>query len=369
MTARPITIRHAWLQKHPSPAASSGEFHWYPREGDRDLRASCVERVRGVDPPAVLWELAPGRVVWARPFAAIAPTDGRRYVGLVLTIVECDGASPADLLDELTAPAAMPWTTEQVAKRQVSRRERVASIALRGFASLDIALEQPAILDASDTDRWSRTADVAAVARALLTGGVARVGEPAHLELAGWIASIERCMPDAVVACTRRGTWTAGDVASRGADRVAEIIAAAWGDPTSTAARAWRLLVELSEAREQTVDEVATELATVHDAARATLTDEERTALPGKRELVDVLHAWGRGQLDRCPTAGTLPTRLADAVALRILAHLVDGRDARAVIAEARWYALLPAARRTTLLDTIASRAVSLRALVEVGHA
>ena len=34
--------RHAWLQKHPSPLTSGGEFHWFPEgraAGDRELRA------------------------------------------------------------------------------------------------------------------------------------------------------------------------------------------------------------------------------------------------------------------------------------------------------------------------------------------
>ncbi|MEO8701764.1 MAG: hypothetical protein ABI867_17085 [Kofleriaceae bacterium] len=361
-----IAIRHAWLQKHPSPAATSGEFHWYPREGDRELRASCVERLRGVDPPAVLWELAPGRVVWARPFAAIAPTDARRYVGLVLTIVEQAGVSAADLLDKLVAPPASPWAAPQ----PPTQRERVASVSLRGFASLDIALEPEEIDDlaivAGDTDRWSREVDVAGVARALMAGGTARVGDPAHMGLATWIASIERWMPEAVTAKPRRGAWIAGE-ATRTPDRVAELIAGAWRDRTSSEARAWRVLVDLAEARGSTVDAVAGELDTL-DATDA-LTEEERTMLPPGRAFVDVLHAWGRGQLDRCPTAGTLATRLADAVAMRILAQLVDGSDARAAVAEARWYALLPAARRKTLLETVASRALSLRAFVEVDHA
>jgi hypothetical protein len=59
--------------------------------------------------------------------------------------------------------------------------------------------------------------------------------------------------------------------------------------------------------------------------------------------------------------------RLADAVALRVLARLVDGSDERVAVAEARWHALLPAARRQTLLDTVAHRAVSLRPLVSHG--
>ena len=372
-----ITIRHAWLQKHPSPVASGGEFHWYPREGDRELRASCVERLRGVDPPAVLWELARGRVVWAQPFAAIAPHDGRRYVGLVLSILEAQGASPAELLAELVAPPAAPLTADAAPPKRSSIRtvsgEPTMSVALRGFSSLDIEL------DADDdelvehvrrppVEPSAHDADVVGVARSLLSGGVARLGDPSDPELAVWAASLERWMPDAICERTRRGAWSPTQQV-KAADRVAELVAEAWRTPTSNAARAWRLLVELAEAREQTVDEVEAELAAIERVPLGALSDEERDALAGKREFVDALHAWGRGVLDQCPTAGTLTTRLADAVALRVLAQLVDGRDAHDAIAEARWYALLPAARRRTLLDAVAERAVSLRGLVEVKHA
>jgi hypothetical protein len=375
-----VAIRHAWLQKHPSPVASAGEFHWYPHEGDRELRGSCVERMRGIDPPAVLWELTRGRVVWAQPFAAIAPHDGRRYVGLVLTIVERQGASPAELLDALVAPGAGPFV--DASSQPAARR---ASIALAGYSSLDITLD-PKPDEA--VEARAGDVDVAGVARALLSGGTARVADPGDPALAAWIGTIERWMPEAVVASPRRGVWTrdesidarrppppelagsanrAGSTSS--ADRVAELVAGAWRAPTSSAARAWRLLAELAETRGQTVDEVERELAGLEQVPLGVLSDEERAVLPGKSSLVDALHAWGRGQLDQCPTAGTLTARLADAVALRVLARLVDGRDARAVIAEARWYALLPAARRATLLEAVADRAVSLRGLVEVTHA
>ena len=327
-----IAVRHAWLQKHPSPAASGGEFHWYPHDGDRELRAACVERLRGVDPPAVLWEFAPGRVVWARSFAATAPSDDRRYVGLVLTIAERDAALPADLLAELASPPAAPWT----AASPIEARRR-----------------------------GSLAGEPRAVVRALLSGGTARVDDPIDPELAPWIGSIERCMPASVTARTRRGAWIADDRAADAPDRVAQLAVAAWRDPASTAARAWRLLGELGDARGQSVDDV---VSASDASAPDALSAAERAALPGIRRLVDVLHAWGRGRLDRCATPSTL-TRLADAVALHVLARLAAGRDARPAIAEVRWYALLPTDRRIALLEAVAARAASLRSLLEVDHA
>lgn len=368
-TSGSVTIRHAWLQKHASPAARGGEFHWYPLDGDRDLRAACVERMRGVDPPAVLWELAPGRVVWTQLFAATAPSDGRRYIGLVLSVIERRDARPAELLEAASVPRAAPW------EREVAVVEpRHASVPLRSFGTLDIELDAaPPFVAPSGHE-----VDVAAVARALLGGGTARVGDPTAAELPACIASVERWLPASVTRAVRRGAWLAGQVPAK-PDRVGELIANAWRDPRSSAARAWRVLVELAETRNQTIDEVAGALELLA-AAPVALEPEETARLTGPRTLVDVLHAWGRGRFDQCPTAGSLVARLADAVALRVLAWLVDNGDPRAVIAEVRWHALLPEARRARLLDEIASRAGSLRALVataplgplattEVGHA
>src|SRR4051794_4835824 len=168
--------RHAWLQKHPSPLTSAGEFHWYPeagRPGARELRAGLVERVRGIEPPAVLWQLERGRIAWAQVFAATAPVDGRRYVGLVLSVVE--GNLPAcDLLAALAPPPAAPWS------------EGLAT-ASRG--------REPAVQELAAVRREAR-GDVAGVARALLSGGPARFDDPESPGLPAWIASIERILPE-----------------------------------------------------------------------------------------------------------------------------------------------------------------------------
>jgi hypothetical protein len=129
------------------------------------------------------------------------------------------------------------------------------------------------------------------------------------------------------------------------------------------------LLCELAAAQERTVDALAAELAAAAPPAAAALTDAERAVLGEARDFAGVLHAWGRGRLDGVASAATLPARLAEALALRVLACLMTDRDPRGPIAEARWHALLPAARRAVLLDTVVRRAASLRTLVEVPHA
>ena len=339
--------RHAWLQKHPSPLATGGEFHWYPDAGDRELRGGFVERVRGIEPPAVLWQLERGRVAWGQVFSAIAPLDGRRYVGLVLSVVEGDGPVAA-LLATLAPPPATPWSDVAASPTECRGREL-------------------AIQDVTAARREVR-GDVAGVARALLSGGAARVDDPTSPALPAWIASIERVVPEPG-AEPRRGVWCASGASglSHRADRVAELAAAAWREPASRAARAWTLLRELAVARGESLDQVGVALEAID--AGAVLTPAERAQLPAGGKVVDVLHAWGRGRLDGSPAAATLATRLADLVALRALTRLAAGDDARGAIAEARWYALLSADRRDALLAAVARRTATLRAVVEGHHA
>jgi hypothetical protein len=390
--------RHAWLQKHPSPQATRGEFHWYPEALDaghrehRELRAGFVERVRGVEPPAVLWRLEPGRVAWGQVFAAIAPLDGRRYIGLVLSVVE-DDRPEADLLAMLLPPPAAPWTHESIGSGL--RRASVASgdegarpaaagpvaskRGLRTASKRSAAAASPAAAAAPGRELGALAAlpgathgDVAGVVRALLTGGASKVEDPTSPDLPRWIASIERILPESAPK-PRCGVWTAvggpsADNSADGAgDRVAALAAAAWREPGSRAAQAWTLLCELAAVRRESVDQVGASLTSL-DAARV-LTAAERADLAGCDRVVDVLQAWGRGRLDRSATAGTLTARLAELVALRVLERLAAGDDAHGAIAEARWYALLPAPRRTALLAAVAQRTASLRALVEAHHA
>src|SRR5438045_1251908 len=104
-------VRHEWLQKHATPSSASGDFHWHPAAVDGDLRAEIAERARGC---AAWARLAPGRVVWATGFDEIAPADGRRYPGLVVTVIESIDAiaSAAALLAAVPAIASRPWAGE-----------------------------------------------------------------------------------------------------------------------------------------------------------------------------------------------------------------------------------------------------------------
>ncbi|MEP6862356.1 MAG: hypothetical protein ABJE66_17150 [Deltaproteobacteria bacterium] len=284
--------RYAWLQKHPTPVAHAGEFHWYPSEGDRELRASFAERLPSASGGA-LWQLSSDEVAWALPFVAVA-ADGRRYTGLALAVAES--------LAQLVPALAAPWTE----------------------ATTEPVPATPPALP-----------DLAGVARALLDGGSAAVGDPTHLGLPRAIAQVERLMP---ARGARRGTFTAG-IAKRGADRAAELAVHAVTEPGSRAARGWQLACELASA-ERTIDDVITAIGSD----------------PG--DWLYTLNAWGRGKLARDVED------LADRVALRVLAQLLADRDPAWAIAEARWHALLPAPRREQLLSAVARRADSLKALI-----
>ena len=292
-------MRRAWLQKHPTPVTRDGAFHWYPANQDAELRASFAERLAGITVPAILWHHAPGRVAWASAFAATAPKDGRHYVGLALVVVDGD-ESTADLMTTLVPPLAAPWVGD------LPPIERAIPCAVP---------------------------DVASVARALLSGGTAPVGDVAHRGLPRAIAAIERVMPPC--SRIRTGAWTEVDRA-RTADRVAELAGLAVTAPRSRAAGAWRLLVELAAATGRDVDTLAAEAE--NEVTTDWLTD---------------LNGWGRGR-------GGDATTLADRVALRAFSHLCADRDPRTTYAEVRWRSLLPALRRAELLALAGKRTPSL---------
>jgi hypothetical protein len=292
------TVRRAWLQKHVTPAARAGEFHWYPADGDRELRAGLVEQLAGVQGDVVLWRLSPRRAVWARAFVATAPSDGRRYTGLAVAIAEGE-AGAAGLLDAIVPSPPVQWS------------EQLAVLAPGS---------EPCTLP-----------DRAAVARALLDGGAAAIGELSRPGLPRAVAAIERRMPFCVAARARQGAWVA-DGGVRAVDRVAELAVAA---PGTRPARAWQLACELADGTRGVEAVVAAALR--DDAA-----------------WLRTLNAWGRGkgvaEIDA----------LADGVALRALALLLADREPARAIAEARWHALLPRGHRDELLAAVARRATSL---------
>lgn len=314
-----MKLRHAWLQKHPSPTADGGDFHWHPAEGDSELRGSFVERARGLEAPAILWQLERGRVAWAHLFGATAPSDGRRYTGMVLATASADGAEPHELLAALTVPVASPF-------------DEPPAMRLAASAVPDVRL-----------------------ARALLTGGVVSIDDVDAVS-PRTLAALERLAPRG--SSERTATIVSARAASAPRrDVPAELLAgAARGHETQR--RAWRLLCELASATNRSLDALCDELAILW--ADGALTPEERARLAHGGDFASLLNAWGRGRLDGSATADTLAMRLADAVALRVLARLLDGDDPALAIAEVRWHALLPADRRAEIVSALVTRTPSL---------
>lgn len=319
---RGIAIRHAWLQKHPSPTTDRGEFHWHPEDGDSELRASFVERASGIDAPAILWQLEPGRVAWAQCFGATAPSDRRRYTGIVLAIASADGAEPHELLGALTVPVAAPFSAAPPATKLAT----------------------------------STLPDAPRLARAVLGGGVVGTSEVDAVSPRA-LAALERLVPRELRTSVRTATVVARAASTTARDLPAELlVGAAAGNATQL--RAWRLLCELATATRRSLDAICDELAILW--ADGALTAEERARLAHGGDFASLLNAWGRGRLDGSATADTLAMRLADAVALRALARLLDGDDPALAIAEVRWHALLPADRRAEIVSALVTRTPSL---------
>jgi len=138
-----VTI--AWLQKHPSPTATDGAFHWHPErvDGDEDraLRTRFVERLRGVTAPAVLWLLEADRVAWATVWAAVSPVDGRRYTGMTLAVAGDLAAIEPPPAGPYGAGVAVSGTGDPVAIARAllgsAEPPRVAGIDPHQLAAID----------------------------------------------------------------------------------------------------------------------------------------------------------------------------------------------------------------------------------------
>jgi hypothetical protein len=331
-----IHVSHAWLQKHPTPAASGGEFHWYPARGHEEVRASLVERLATAPVGAMLWRIAPGEVAWAQTFAATAPDDGRRYTGVAAVIAHGDAGEPtSELIERVVPPNAEPWES---AGPEVRTSGDPASTAVPRSADPRIPGHPDPRIAGSPDPR------IPALVRALLDGGVAAVLDERTTELPRLVARVERELPALVQAKVRVGAWVRPslppDLRTSGPpDPLCALCAAAIERPASRSAMAWQLACAL-----------VTPVRSI-DGVFSALGDD-----PGWR---GTLHAWGRGRLDRSAE------ELADWLALRVLAALVADRDPAGVIAEARWYALLPAWRRDALFAAVAARTPILQELAD----
>jgi hypothetical protein len=313
-------ISREWLQKHPTPRAGDGAFHWYPAAISEEARAAIADELDG---EATVW-LAPGRVAVARRFEETAPGDGRRYRGIAAVIVEARDASVAALLGALPVPEPRPWGDD------VAREE--------------LTLEEPAPMRPA----WAHDPGLAA---ALWYGG----RWPGPLDrLAGTGAALESWLPDEVRARPRRLTLAPTAPAPDAAARWLADAAAARGPALARARRALAIVAALAAAERR---DLAAALADVVELAESwrsaaglrrylasagvTLAPAHQVDGDGDLQWARAVHLWGRGRLDaRDALAAILARRaVADALAARA------GRWRRAL----RWEALLPSARADEL--------------------
>ncbi len=119
----------SWLQKHPSPKGTGWEFHWYSRH-DSEV-ADVVATLAGGRHSHPFFGLLfrDGALWWLRSFEGKAPSEQRRYSGLVVEKIDSDqGGGLAELLAGVTVSPAEPWTAGSAS---IEPREVVAQIETR----------------------------------------------------------------------------------------------------------------------------------------------------------------------------------------------------------------------------------------------
>lgn len=330
-----VRLRHGWLQKHATPRSSRGDFHWYPEDGDGDLRASLAARAG--DGGEVHWRIEPGRVVWATSFAEVAPADRRSYVGLAVVEATGAGADAATLLSAIAPLPAAPWAEQPT--------ERVVEVAVPPSHA---PAPGPAGAIAPELAR--------ALAVGLWRGGAAPVPDPTAAALPAMFGSLETWLPDAVRATPRSGTLArAAEGASTSAGPLHHYLGLAWALPAAIAARdpqlgrrawqaamglaarnqlsaegifeelealsrAWNTAPDLAGLLQRTGTVRADELAACDRRAPAPLT----AAADAGRLWSRVVHYWGRGLL----AGDDLERRLGALLARRVVADHLFHLDA-----------------------------------------
>jgi len=357
-------IGHEWLQKHATPSSASGDFHWHPAVVDGSLRAEIAERARGC---AAWARLAPGRVVWATSFEAIAPADGRRYPGLVVSVIEGD-ASAAALLHAVPVIAAQPWSGDGGSDRASAIVDHDVDVD----HDVEVAELEPMAGAPSDAS-WSP--DEAAAAAAVLRAG----GTMACASLEGAtraLATLDTwCDDDARTSVREIAIVRGAPAAVSALDHYA---GQAWrARELGAARRVWRAAQALASDEGVAIaawyDELA-ELVAAWDRAddldrwltRAGVIGERDRAAAGARGAAiagddagwlwnKVVHAWGRGCFDAAATE-----RIASTLARRILAdHLIALERAASPLRywrRLRWEALLPRERREHMSERVRAR-------------
>src|SRR5262245_49404151 len=258
-----MRVHREWLQKHPTPRAADGDFHWYPGAAPELL----AEIAAGATGALTLW-IAPGSVIAARRFHAIAPGDGRRYAGLSVAIAAAAAADTAEMLARLPVPTARAW--EAGAEAPMPRAAEASTRApAKGAAE-------------------PRPADMAgglspSLVAALWRGGTCRGAIEGAPTLC---AAIERWLPASVRATKRRIAIDPDDVDEVPAD-IADLSrwlakAAFLEDAArARAERAWRAVAALAVVEGRSLESMFAELGALDRAAASAASLREYLAARG----------------------------------------------------------------------------------------
>lgn len=354
-----VAIRHAWMQKHPTPTRSGGDFHWHPQIPAPIASALSELASRTGGEPASLWLMSPRFVAWARTFSATAPGEQRRYTGIAASIAqprnpdEWSQALP-DALDRLELPPAAPFG----GSRWDDVDPKVTSVS----DAID--------LWPIDTDALSGlfpTADSHdAVARAVVAGGQAQCAAPHDDRLPTLFGQMLSWLPAAERTATRSGAFVAAatdsaDPPGKSAAHMFHYLAGAWFCPRRIRARdplygvaAWRLVLELAASLRLDLPALFHDLTRVAGAwDRATqlsrhlvesgaLTEQHVAQCDARapRPLFDdavedagwlwnrLVHYWGRGFFGEHGDAEVFVRRLGALLAMRITADHLFHLDA-----------------------------------------
>lgn len=389
-----VVFHHAWMQKHPTPTNASGDFHWHPAGVPDAIRTTLSDlgtRTRGQ--AASVWIIDDSYVAWARAFAAVSPSDRRRYTGLAVTIAQGDASAWSRALPEVMA--RMPLAEAGPYAGQIPGQ--AVRIDDMPGATEPLAVDPGTLVSLFDAgDRG--------LAAALYLGGQVACRDPHAERLPALIGRLLTWLPERERTRPRTGIIAASHGDERHAasmDNLLHYLATAWFCPElirrrqpGFAAQAWQLVFDLAAGAGCTLPELFADLTAVaaawdtaenlrrHLVQRGALSEhdiaacDQRAPSPLCTSSVSdagwlwnrLLHYWGRGFLPD----HALP-RLAALLARRVTAdHLfhLDAPDQaslpRRYLRRLTYEALLPRARVATMREAVERHLPSLSREVQL---
>ncbi|MEM9488662.1 MAG: hypothetical protein AAGC55_05930 [Myxococcota bacterium] len=287
------------MQKHPTPTADDGAFHWHPPGLPGAIRATLSDlatRERGQT--SSLWIIDSSYLAWARTFSAVAPGESRRYTGIVATIAQAHGTSngTGNGSSARAWSESLPEILSRLRPAPAAPHSRAAdgdpASAGEAFTLTDPpGADRPLAVDPDSLVRLFDDRDPQ-LAHAVYSGGPAYSKGPGADRLPALFGRLLSWLPAAERARPRTGVFTADPRGQDpgGMDTMVHYLTAAWFCPAAIRARrhdyalaCWQLVFDL--ARGQTRD-LAPDLA--HNAG-----PPDRPVLPVLfDQLTELARAW-----------------------------------------------------------------------------